>query len=137
VPRYLYAAPGYVEQAPPLRHPDDLSQHVLCVAQGATRQGETWRTLHRGDETVEVMTPTRFAMNSVGLSRSLATQGMGIAALDELLARDEVAFGRLVRVLPEWSLAPVQVHAITETRLLPARTRLFIEFLKARMSSDA
>jgi len=25
------------------------------------------------------------------------------------------------------------VHAITETRLLPARTRLFIDYLKARM----
>ena len=40
---------------------------------------------------------------------------------------------RLVRVLPDWSLAPVQVHAITETRLLPARTRLFIDFPRARL----
>jgi len=38
-------------------------------------------------------------------------------------------------VLPEWRLSPVQVHAITETRLLPARVRLFIEFLKGRLSS--
>lgn len=137
VPRYLYAAPGYVKQAPPLRHPNDLSQHVLCVAQGATPQGEVRRTLYRGKETVEVMTTTRFAMNSVGLSRALASEGVGIAGLDSQLARDDVALGRLVRVLPEWSLSPVQVHAITETRLLPARTRLFIEFLKTRMSSEA
>jgi DNA-binding transcriptional LysR family regulator len=135
LPRYLYAAPGYVKRAPPLAKPEDLRHHVLCVAQGALKQGEVWRTLYRGDEAVKVMTPTRFAMNSVGLSRSLAVQGVGIAALDAELVRDDVTLGRLLRVLPEWSLSPVQVHAITETRLLPARTRLFIEFLKTRLSA--
>src|SRR5690606_6382859 len=30
LPRYLYAAPAYLKNAPPLRHPADLSQHVLC-----------------------------------------------------------------------------------------------------------
>jgi DNA-binding transcriptional LysR family regulator len=134
VPRYLYAAPSYLKEAPPLRHPNDLGQHVLCVVGGAVRQGDVWRTLYRGEEAVDVMISTRFAMNSVGLGRVLAAQGLGIAVLDTELARDEVAAGRLVRVLPEWSLAPVQVHAITETRLLPARTRLFIEFLKAGFS---
>ncbi|WP_323121245.1 LysR substrate-binding domain-containing protein [Burkholderia alba] len=72
-------------------------------------------------------------MNSVGLSRELATLGIGIVGLDTELARREVAAGRRVRVLPEWRLPPVQVHAITKSRLLPARTRLFIDFLKTRL----
>lgn len=135
LPRYLYASPGYLKKAPPLDAPDDLRHHVLCIAQGALKQGDALRTLYRGDEAVEVVTPTRFAMNSVGLSQSLAVHDVGIAALDTELARDDVAAGRLLRVLPEWSLSPVQVHAITETRLLPARTRLFIEFLKGRLSA--
>jgi DNA-binding transcriptional LysR family regulator len=88
------------------------------------------KTLYRGEEAVDVMTEPRFATNSVGLSRSLATLGVCIAGLSDELVREEVALGRLRRVLPEWSLAPVQVHALTETRLLPARTRLFIDFLK-------
>jgi DNA-binding transcriptional LysR family regulator len=135
LPRYLYAAPSYLKKAPPLTVPDDLRHHVMCIAQGTLRQGDVVRTLYRGDESVEVTTPTRFAMNSVGLTRSLAAHGVGIAAMDTELARDDVDLGRLVRVLPEWSLSPVQVHAITETRLLPARTRLFIEFLKARLGN--
>ncbi|MGF6239816.1 DNA-binding transcriptional LysR family regulator [Paraburkholderia sp. GAS38] len=135
LPRYLYAAPSYLKKAPPLTVPDDLRHHVMCIAQGTLRQGDVVRTLYRGDESVEVTTPTRFAMNSVGLTRSLAAHGVGIAAMDTELARDDVDLGRLVRVLPEWSLSPVQVHAITETRLLPARTRLFIEFLKAHLGN--
>lgn len=132
LPRYLYASAAYLKTAPPLKHPRDLSEHVLCVAQGVARQGEATRTFHRGEETVDVPIATRFAMNSVGLSRSLAREGIGIAVLDSELARDDVASGQLRRVLPEWSLSPVQVHAITETRLLPARTRLFIDFVKTR-----
>jgi DNA-binding transcriptional LysR family regulator len=129
LPRYLYASPDYLKRAGPLKRPEDLSEHVLFIAQGA-RPGETTRSFYRGDEEVEVQVATRFTMNSVGLSRSLAREGIGIVGLDSDLARDEVAAGRLRRVLPEWSLSPVQVHAITETRLLPARTRLFIDFVK-------
>lgn len=133
LPRYLYAAPSYLKQAPPLTHPSDLAHHVLCVAQGVTRQQGMQRTLYRGDETVDVMIESRFAMNSVGLSRSLAVLGVCLVVLNAELAYEDVATGRLRRVLPEWSFSPVQVHAITETRLLPARTRLFIDFLKARL----
>jgi DNA-binding transcriptional LysR family regulator len=88
--------------------------------------------LYRDDTAVQITTTTRYVMNSVGLSRSLAAHGVGIAALDSELARDHVASGQLVRVLPEWNLSPVQVHAITDTRMLPARTRLFIDFVRAR-----
>lgn len=78
---------------------------------------------------------TRFAMNSVGLSRALAAEGAGIAVLDSVIARDELASGRLRRVLPQWSLAPIQVHAITDTRLVSARTRLFVDFIKERLAA--
>ena len=67
--------------------------------------------------------------------RALAKQGVGIAVLDNQITRDDVPSGLLQRVLPEWNLQPIQVHAITETRLLPARTRLFIDFMKARLQA--
>ncbi|MGH8782020.1 LysR family transcriptional regulator [Paraburkholderia sp.] len=133
LPRYLYASPAYLKRAAPLTHPNDLDRHVVCSVQGTARPADAARTFYRGGETVDVTITTRFAMNSVALSRALALQGVGIAVLDNVLARDDVALGRLVRVLPDWRLAPIQVHAITETRLLPARARLFIEFLKTRL----
>ncbi|RFB78984.1 LysR substrate-binding domain-containing protein [Methylovirgula sp. 4M-Z18] len=112
----------------PLTDPNDLVRHVLCIVQGATRLGDVTRTFCRGDESVDVVIGGRSVM-----SRALAIQGVGLTVLDDVLGRDDVTLGRLVRVLPEWSLAPVQVHAVTETRLLPARTRLFIGFLRARL----
>jgi len=133
LPRYLYASPEYLRSAAPLTHPNDLDRHVVCIVDGAGRLGRAERTFYRGGESVAVMIGTRFAMNSVALSRTLAIQGVGLAVLNNVLALDDVELGRLVRVLPDWSLAPVQVHALTETRLLPARARLFIDFLKARL----
>jgi len=38
-----------------------------------------------------------------------------------------------LNVKPEWQGAPVSVHALTETRLLPAKTQRFIEFLRERL----
>jgi DNA-binding transcriptional LysR family regulator len=121
LPRYLYASPEYLSlrNAATLTHPRDLDKHVVCIVEGAARLGQVARTFYRGDESVDVMIGTRFAMNSVALSRALALQSVGLAVLDNVLALDDVALGRLVRVLPDWSLAPIQVHAVTETRLLP------------------
>jgi DNA-binding transcriptional LysR family regulator len=136
LPRYLYASPDYLKRAAPLTHPNDLERHVVCLVEPAPRLSQVARTFYRGDESLDVMVGTRYAMNSVGLSRALAIQGVGLAALDNVLALDDVTLGRLVRVLPDWSLAPVQVHALTETRLLPARTRLFIDFLKAGLRAS-
>jgi DNA-binding transcriptional LysR family regulator len=91
LPRYLYASPEYLKNAAPLTHPSDLARHVVCIVEGATRSGEVARTFYRGDESVDVMIGTRFAMNSVALNRGLAIQGVGLAVLDDVLARDDGA----------------------------------------------
>ena len=52
---------------------------------------------------------------------------------NEAMVADELASGRLQRVLPLWQGEPVPVYVITETRLLPAKTQRFIEFLRERL----
>jgi DNA-binding transcriptional LysR family regulator len=63
----------------------------------------------------------------------LAVNGVGIAGLDPRIALQHVQAGRLQRVLADWRLEPVPLHAITDTRHLPARTKLFIAFLMQRL----
>jgi DNA-binding transcriptional LysR family regulator len=64
--------------------------------------------------------------------RRLAALDMGIAFMPQEI--DEIADGRLRRILPQWRGPPGTVYAITGTRLLPARTQRFIEFLRERLS---
>jgi len=91
-------------------------------------------TLHRGTQMEQTDVGGRFRLNNVGLIRRLATLDMGIAFLPQEIVADEVADGRLRRIMPQWQGSPVTVYAVTETRLLPAKTQRFIEFLRERLS---
>ena len=68
------------------------------------------------------------------MARRLAMLGAGIAVLVGG-QREKQRSGQLLRVLPDWQLGPFPVYAVTETRLLPAKTRIFIEFLMERLGS--
>ena len=129
LPRYLYASPRYIELSGEPHQPADLVQHE-CLRGPAEVNG--W-TLHGKGETAEVAVGGRFLLNSVGMIRRLATLDLGIAVLAEEVVADDVASGLLRRVMPEWQAPPISVYAITETRLLPAKTQRFIEFLRERL----
>lgn len=124
----LYAAPGYLERNGEPSHPSELEQHECLTMQNIG----SW-VLHREMETVEAKVRSRFRGNSVAMIRRLATLDMGIAALPERVMMEELASGQLLRILPEWTLAPISAYAVTETRLLPAKTQRFIEFLRERL----
>jgi DNA-binding transcriptional LysR family regulator len=67
--------------------------------------------------------------------RRLATLDMGVALLSAEIAAEDLMAGRLRRVLPEWQGNPISVYALAETRLLPAKTQRFIEFLQEHLSN--
>lgn len=126
---YLYASPGYLKMAGEPVDPADLGRHE-CLGY---RKSGPW-VLHRGDATAEVALGRRFAVNSVGMYRSFAVLGQGIALMAEGVVAEDVAHGRLRRILPDWHGKPIPVYALTETRLLPAKTLRFIEFLQERLA---
>ncbi|AGH86401.1 LysR family transcriptional regulator [Ralstonia nicotianae] len=125
----LYASPGYLERSGEPRTPADLGQHE-CL--GMLKVG-SW-TLHEGAHTVTTPVGGRFMLNSVGMIRRLATLDLGIILVPEEIVADDLAAGRLRRVMPGWHGKPMPVYAITETRLLPAKTQRFIEFLRERLA---
>ena len=64
-----------------------------------------------------------------------ALAGLGLVRRAVWDVVDELDDGRLVEVLPEWAgeLGPLQL-VFPSRRLLPARTRLFIDALAARFA---
>ncbi|MBL0351528.1 MAG: LysR family transcriptional regulator [Candidatus Dechloromonas phosphoritropha] len=130
LPRYLYASPDYLAVAGEPLEPADLARHE-CIRL-RTAQSDTWALL-QGNEKVEVTVGGRFLLNSVGMIQRLATLHMGIAVLAKDIVTDDVASGRLRRVLADWQATPIPVYAITETRLLPAKTQRFIDFLREHL----
>ncbi|MEO5347991.1 MAG: LysR family transcriptional regulator [Magnetococcus sp. YQC-9] len=126
---HLYASPGYLEQSGEPTHPTDLAHHKCLFHAGKTN---TW-TLHKAQESVDVVVSGRFQLNSVGMIRRLASLNMGVAVMPEKIVSEDVAQGHLRRILSDWEGPPVPVYAMTETRLLPAKTQRFIEFLRENL----
>lgn len=130
LPCYLYASPKYLESAGEPTVPADLAQHECLGFRSMKSNG--W-TLRQAEESTVVAVGGRFQLNSVGLIRRLATLDLGIAVLPEEIVAEDVAKGRLRRILTDWEGPPTPVYAMTETRLLPAKTQRFIEFLREHL----
>lgn len=124
----LYASPGYLARMGEPGKPAELEQHH-CL--GMLKTG-SW-TLHHGKRTAVVSVRGRFALNSIGMIRRLATLDQGIVLMPEEIVADELSSGKLRRIMPQWRGAPLPVYAMTETRLLPAKTQRFIEYLREHL----
>lgn len=131
LPHGLFASPHYLVQSGRPQQPADLARHECLPFTGP--KGDSW-VLRCEAQTEEVQPGGRFRVNSVGTLQRLARHGQGIALLSEAIVAEDLAEGRLERVLPGWQGPPMPVYAITETRLLPAKTQRFIEFLRERLS---
>ncbi len=125
----LAASPAYVAAKGGIKTIDELDavEHVLFTPTTAT---QAW-TLHDGGElTHEFGRPARFASNNYGAVRDVALAGGGVALLSEFMIADDLAAGRLVRVLPDWHTRVTEVHAVYPARHnLPPRLTLFLDHL--------
>ena len=86
-----------------------------------------------------VVTPLRHVRaNSPDLLIRLARHGAGVAAVSDFFAEPFVARGELQRVLPGWCVPDAAAWAVFPgRRLMPAKTRAFIEMLQKSMTACA
>lgn len=126
----LYASPAYLAKAGMPREPADLIKHVGLIVILSSGEAQPWR-LSRDDERWEGIPEIVISSNAMGLQQALAVEGMGIVGLSERFARSHVEQGTLVRVMPDWSLPTVTAWCVMPgRRLLPERTRAFVELFK-------
>lgn len=133
----LCASPAYLDRAGTPARPEDLEHHA-CLGYPAGRFWPDWR-LRMGDARVtqRVSGPILSDDNEGLLIACIA--GAGIMPVAEFLIVRELAEGRLVRVLPDWRFdyeAAVQI-VLPPGRLVPAKTRAFIERLTREFTPEA
>ena len=131
----LYAAPSYLATHGEPQTPEALtSLHGLMVLM---RSGDPYPwTLRREGQDDWVCTPAeRTVANSPELLIRLARAGAGVAAVANYFAEPYVRAGELRRLLPHWCLAPSVAWAVFPgRRLMPAKTRVFLDALTAELS---
>ncbi|RQR35440.1 LysR family transcriptional regulator [Burkholderia sp. Bp9143] len=123
----LCAAPDYIRSAGKLRSPEDLTNHE-CLVFSHTVLRTQW-TFDGPDGRVSVPIKGRFSTNSGEALRSTAVAGMGILLQPYELVADEIAAGRLVRLLPEYEPPARALHALyASDRQMTPKLRSFLEF---------
>lgn len=133
--RLLAASPGYLEMRGVPDHPSQLAEHDLLLYTLA----ENWDhlTFRKGPQNVAVPVTGLMNSNDGQVIRAAALDHLGILAQPAYIIQDDLAAGRLVRVLDDWDLPRLTMNIVFPTRThLPAKTRLFIDFLVQRFKDN-
>ena len=99
--------------------------------------GSELRLQHADGRRRQLTLDSPFRTSSLASSYRAVLNGAGIGSAALWMCAPELAAGRLVRVLPEWSLEPIGVHvALPPGRYRPARVTAFIDALRARLAAQ-
>ncbi|HWY72664.1 MAG TPA: substrate binding domain-containing protein, partial [Burkholderiaceae bacterium] len=130
-----YASAAYLKRHGVPPEPEALMEHDALLLLSRTGEPVPW-VLTRGEERWEGVPPGRATANSPELLLRLARQGAGITMAPDLVVDPFVRSGDLVQVLPDWK-APVEAAwaVFPGRRLMPARTRAFLDTLQAEFAS--
>ncbi|MGP0090985.1 MAG: LysR substrate-binding domain-containing protein [Xanthobacteraceae bacterium] len=131
----LCASPAYLAEQGVPSTPADLDRHN-CLLPLTSSPDRGWRFIGADGEH-EIRASGNFRTNSVEALRMAALSGQGIAQLPAVIIADDLRAGNLVQLLPEYRTSEAVIQAIyPSSRLLPAKTRTFIDFLVSRLRQD-
>jgi DNA-binding transcriptional LysR family regulator len=136
--RLLVASPRYLARHGVPGRPSDLSAHrcLISTSTATTSRQAHWTFVDRAGETTTIPVRGRLVVSSVELAAQSALDGTGITVSPALLCQSDIDDGRLVHVLPRWSVGANDLLLIHgPTRELPVRVTRFLEFTMARFAS--
>ncbi|RZJ13942.1 MAG: LysR family transcriptional regulator [Acidovorax sp.] len=133
----VVASPDYLERRGIPREPQDLLKHDYLrdsgmAARSQVGPGRKLRLQSIGGNLPpqEIDVPAVLQSVSTELLLRAAVDGAGVAVTSRLLAEEHLARGELVHILPAWIFSRYTIYAaLPSGRMLPARTRVFLDFL--------
>lgn len=133
----LVASPAYLKRAGTPRRVEDLAEHEGIGLRLASRPGQRWPLLERG-QPVTVRLRVRRSVDNGLVARQWAVDGHGIALKSRLDVAADLAAGRLVQVLPQLQSPPYPLQLVLARGThLSARMRVLGDFLQGRLAGAA
>ena len=135
--RTIVASPAYLERHGTPEAPEDLLRHN-CIGLNFRRARRGWPFRRDGVE-FELEVAGNIAVNSGDTMRQLALEGAGIARVGTFHVADDIAAGRLVPLLESFDAGEREpIHALfIGGATMPARVRVFIDYLAERLGGGA
>ncbi|MCB5410620.1 LysR family transcriptional regulator [Pseudogemmobacter faecipullorum] len=124
----IVASPAYLAEYGAPQTPADLPGH-RCLHYSHMRGPGTWR-FRRGDEVISQKVQPVLSANSGDLLRAASLEGKGLAPVLSFDVADELADGRLVQILPDYSFADLPVNLVYPSGVhKTAALKVFIDFI--------
>lgn len=127
------ASPSYLARIRPPRKPEDLRElDGLLLRSPQSGRIRTWPLRSRSGEQASVEMRPRMILNDPEALTQCALLGLGITFVATLDALPHLKAGTLVRLLPDWhaDIGPISLYYAGH-RQLPAKTRVFVDFVLA------
>ena len=121
------AAPDYLAQHPQPNHPSELARHRCLINLNMVPRGR-WPFVSPQGEAVVAEIDGQLQIDNGEAQKAAALAGAGMVYLPVDLARDDLAAGRLVQVLPEWRTLTLPINIVYPSRrLVPRRVTALMD----------
>lgn len=135
----ICATPTYLRQHGTPDTPQALREHC-CISLGETPADSRWK-FRQGDKSETIQTHGRYAANHTGVRLDAVKNHLGIGSLPLFTAREALANGEIVQVLPAWEFISDYSGDLwllwTRNQHMPARMRAMIDYLSEKLSQHS
>ncbi len=129
--QFLLGAPALVDQLATVRDPEDLAT-LPFVANRALGEPLHWHFSRDDLDERAVRMQAKIAIDSTPGVLAAVRAGGGLSVLPDFLVTDDLASGRLKRVLPQWQLPSGGIYTVyPAARFRPPKVSAFVEMLVA------
>ncbi|MFP5076246.1 LysR substrate-binding domain-containing protein [Rhizobium sp. YIM 134829] len=126
----VVAAPGYLGQRPRPKVPADLFGYDCIRARLPDGSLLRWR-FEKDGEALQIDVPGRITLDEASLVRRAVLEGMGLGYMIDQDIADEIAAGRMIRILEDWTPAvPGLCLYYPSRRNLSAGLRAFLDLAR-------
>jgi DNA-binding transcriptional LysR family regulator len=130
----IFASRNYLDKSAALKVPQDLHAHHCLQFTPLGR--DSW-SLSNSHNNISVPMQARTMANSIGVVKSMAENGQGVALLPTFVCKQGLASGNLLNVLPDWQGKADPVHLVyPKQRFMPPKLRAFIDLAQAELRSQ-
>ncbi|MEQ8951934.1 substrate binding domain-containing protein, partial [Parvibaculum sp.] len=128
VERYIVGSPSYFEKHGVPKRPADLAGHDFMLYTLLSRPNILEMENAKGEKE-QVELKGRFLCNNADAMVEMMLKGMGLVFSPDVLCHRHLKSGALVRVLEDWTVPALTLHAIyPHSRHLAAKVRAFVDF---------
>jgi len=131
-PRFVVASSDYLAQRGVPKTLADLSRHDCIIGPGTS--GRAGWSFKRSGAVKSIAVEGRVQVTSAEGVIACVKAGLGLAVVSRWMCSAELERGELSRLLPDYQLDPVEVHAVYPAgRRLSPKVRSFSDYLAANL----